>query len=178
MPIYLSLFLLLPIIPQAFSQEPGCLPQIDFFIGEWSLVTMDMQRDGSFLEGEALSSAYYILDGKAIQDDFRSLNDNGRVVFRGTSIRSCIEGTSRYLIAWIMPGKEAYTDLKATWKDGILTGDGQGYDDLGGFRERFIYFNITDSSYSFRMHRSYDGGKTWLYNFSQIEAKKETLINK
>lgn len=167
------LFLLLQLSHLSEMQGPGCLKQIDFFIGEWNLITRDLQRDGSYKKGKASSSAYYILDGKAIQDDFRSVNRSGEVVFRGTSIRSCNEKTSKHIIAWIMPGKEAITDLRATWTGGILTGEGEGYDDFGAFIERFTYSNITDSSYSFRMHRSYDKGRIWLQNFSSIEATKK-----
>lgn len=173
MQLYLSFLILFTANAPGLLTGPGCLQQIDFFIGEWNLVTRDLQSDGSFVQGQAISTAYHILDRKAIQDDFRSLNSNGKVIFRGTSIRSCLEDTTGYVIAWIMPGKEGYTDLRARWKDGILAGEGEGYDDYGSFRERFTYFNITDSSYSFRMHRSYDQGQTWLTNFSSIEATRK-----
>lgn len=171
--MYLTVFLLLTFFSQAFAQQPGCLKPIDFFIGEWNLSTRDMQQNGSIAEGEARSNAYYILDGRAIQDDFRSIDRSGNVEFRGTSIRSCDEDRSKYIIAWLMPGKEGITDLRATWSEGILSGEGEGYDEFGAFMERFTYFNITDSSYSFRMQRSYDEGRTWLQNFSSIEATKK-----
>jgi len=167
------LFLFFTAFQHAYLQEPECLEQLDFFIGVWVMDTRDMQRDGSFSKGRAVSSVYEILDGKALQDDFRSLNEQGSVVFRGTSIKSCLEEEPGYIITWIMPGKEGFTHLRAGWENGILAGEGEGYDDFGAFKERFEYYHISDNCYSFRMHRSYDNGKTWLHNFSTIEAIKK-----
>ena len=171
--MHLKIFLLISSLTLVLGSQPSCLQYIDFFRGEWNLVTRNLQRDGSYVTGEAVSTAYVILDGNAIQDDFRSLNEKGEVIFRGTSIRSCLEETSEYLIAWVMPGREGYTHLRALWSKGVLGGEGQGFDGYGPFRERFRYFNITDSSYSFQMDRSYDEGQTWLLNFSTIKATKK-----
>lgn len=171
--IYSSIILLLIVFNRADAQDSECLEKLDFFIGEWILETRDMQRDGSFRKGSALSSVYFILDGYALQDDFRSINGQGEVTFRGTGIKSCLDEHSGYIITWIMPGIEGLSDLRASWENGILAGKGEGYDHIGTFKERFEYYNISDSSYSFRMDRSYDMGKTWLQNFSRIEATKK-----
>ena len=167
------ILLLLTAFYRAGAQEAGCLERLEFFTGEWIMETRDMQRDGSFRKGKAHSSVYFILDGYALQDDFRSINRQGEVTFRGTSIKSCLDDQPGYIITWIMPGMEGLTDLRASWENGILIGEGEGYDHIGSFKERFEYFNISDSSYSFRMDRSYDRGKTLLHDFSRIEAKKK-----
>jgi hypothetical protein len=78
--------LLIVTVSAAFSQDTKGLEMLDFFIGEWDLTTSDLQPDGSFATGKATSSVYYILDGRAIQDDFRALDQQGNIVFRGTSI--------------------------------------------------------------------------------------------
>lgn len=171
--IFVTFILLLTALERAGAQESVCLKHLEFFIEIWILETHDMQQDGSFRKGKALSSVYFILDGYALQDDFRSLNRQGEVTFRGTSIKSCLDKQPGYIITWIMPGMEGLTDLRASWENGTLKGEGEGYDNIGSFKERFEYFNISNSSYSFRMDRSYDKGKTWLHNFSRIEAKKK-----
>ena len=159
-------------IEEADDKESECLRRLRFFIGEWELQTRDLQPDGSFKKGQAISSARYILDQTAIQDDFKALDDSGEVIFRGITIRSCRTDSPGYIIIWVMPGREGLTDLRANWEHDRLSGEGKGYDDYGNFLERFEYYHITDSSYSFRMQRSYDNGKTWLKSFSSIEATK------
>ena len=148
------------------------LSTLDFFIGTWKLQTIDIQPDGSFVKGQAISEVKYILDGYAIQDDFMMLNREGEVVFRGTSIRSYNQQSGKYQIAWIMPGHRGFTDIEAEWNGGKLISTGKGYDAFGDFLERFEYYDITDKSYSFRMDRSYDGGKTWIKDYSQMTATK------
>lgn len=171
--IFVTVILILTAFNRVGAQKSGCLERLEFFTGEWILETLDMQRNGSFRKGKAHSTVYFILDGYALQDDFRSINRQGEVTFRGTSIKSCLHEQPGYIVTWMMPGLEGLTDLRASWENGILKGEGEGYDHIGSFKERFEYFNISDSSYSFRMDRSYDSGKTWLHNFSRIEAIKK-----
>jgi len=167
----LLMLLLLMTVTVAFSQYPEGLEKLDFFIGEWELTTCNLQQDGTVATGKATSSAYHILDGQAIQDDFRGYDEHGNIVFRGTSIQSYSSDQPQYLITWIMAGRKGLTDIRAEWKGGKLVGKGEGYDGFGSFKERFEYYNISDSSYTFQMDRSYDGGETWLKNFN-IEAYK------
>jgi len=158
-------------LPAAAAQDRG-LSNLDFFIGEWAMETIDIQRDGSFVHGRARSEVKYILDGQAIQDNFLSLDQHNQVVFRGLSIRSYNATSGKFQIVWVMPGHLGITDLEGEWKDGKLVSTGKGYDQYGEFVERFEYYDITEDSYSFRMDRSYDGGRTWIENFGRIRATR------
>lgn len=169
--IIFALFILIN-VSGLFAQNNSGLSQINFFIGEWDLTTIDVQPDGNFMRGKARSIVKYILDETAMQDDFISFNRSGEVVFRGTSIRSYNPRTDKFQIVWIMPGIMGITDISAEWKDGRLVSTGKGYDGGGEFLERFEYYDITDDSYSFKMDRSYDGGETWIENFGRMEAKR------
>ena len=153
-----------------FSQEG--LKKIDFFIGKWDIETIDIQQDGSFSEGRALSEVKYILNGEAIQDDFLVLNSRNDIVFRGISIRSFNARTNKFQIVWIMPGYSGLTDIEAEWINGKLVSTGKGYDQAGEFLERFEYYDITENSYSFKMDRSYDGGNSWVENFGRMNATR------
>lgn len=159
------------IFTQLAAQNEG-LKKLDFFIGEWELVTKASRPDGSVAIGKARTKAYYTLDKAAIQDDFYALDPNDNVVFRGTSIRSYNRQTGKYQIVWVMPGVNGMTDISGVMANGKLVTTGKGYDDRGEFLERFEYYNIKPDRYSFKMDRSYDGGNTWLTNFSTFEAKR------
>ena len=168
----IALVLLASINAPALLAQPAGLEQLEFFIGKWDLKTTDVRPDGSFATGRARSEVRYILDGHAIQDDFLMLGEDDSIIFRGTSIRSYNPRTGKYQIVWIMPGIRGITDINAEWKDDRLVSTGKGYDGSGEFLERFEYYDITQDSYSFKMDRSYDGGKSWIENFSRIEAKR------
>lgn len=152
--------------------QPDGLDRLDFFVGEWELETIDIQPDGSFLQGRARSVVTPILDGDALQDVFMSLNEQGEVVFKGISIRSYNQASGKFQIVWIMPGHRGITDLEGEWVNGKLVSTGRGYDAMGSFIERFEYYDITENTYSFRMDRSYDGGNTWIENFGRIRARR------
>lgn len=154
-----------------FSQNEG-LKKLDFFVGEWELTTKASRPDGTVAMGKARTKAYYILDKAAIQDDFYALDPNDNVVFRGTSIRSFNNQTGKYQIVWIMPGVTGITDISGVMTNGKLVTTGKGYDGNGEFLERFEYYNIQPDSYSFKMDRSYDGGQSWMLNFSTFDAKR------
>lgn len=169
--IYLLMLVISMAVMNLQAQNEG-LKKLDFFIGEWELTTKASRPDGSVMMGKARTKAYYILDQTAIQDDFFALDPNDNVVFRGTSIRSYNRQSGKYQIVWVMPGVNGITDISGVMSNGKLVTTGKGYDGNGEFLERFEYYNIKPDSYSFKMDRSYDGGKTWLVNFSSFDAKK------
>lgn len=167
----LSLFCLSMTLSNLKAQNEG-LERLKFFLGEWELETRGSRSDGSIRIGKARTKAYYILDKTAIQDDFYALDNNNQVIFRGTSIRSFNRQSGKYQMVWVMPGVSGITDISGVMSNGKLVTTGKGYDGRGEFLERFEYYNITPDSYSFKMDRSYDGGQTWMINFSSFDAKK------
>ena len=169
--LFALILLIVSIVTTTYAQNDG-LKKLDFFIGEWSLTTKDLTPSGAIISGKARTKAYYILDKAAIQDDFYMLGQNDQVVFRGTSIRSFNRQSGKYQIVWVMPGVDGIIDISGVLSNGKLVTTGKGYDGRGEFLERFEYYDIKPDSYSFKMDRSYDGGKTWLLNFSSFDTKR------
>ncbi len=132
--------------------------ELDFFIGDWDVRIVD--RNETTI-ARARTSARFIMDGTAIQDDWTSLDPAGNVVFRGTSIRTYVPATKQWVVHWVMANTPGYTYIDAVWTKGELHGTGTGFDGRGEFQERYRYFDITAESYSFSLERTYDGGETW-----------------
>ena len=145
------------------------LKQVEFFLGEWEIESRS--ADGSRVVGRARSSVRYILDGTAMQADYRGLDPAGNVVFRGTTVRTWVPSTGRFAVHWAMANLPGYTYIDVEYRDGELHGDGRGFDAQGEFVERYRYFDISDRHYSFEMSRSYDGGETWA-PFANLRATK------
>lgn len=171
-PTAIFYFVFLYFLSTNLFAQTNQLEKLDFFIGEWTIETKDIQPTGTFKTGKAKSIVKYILDGYAMQDDYLMLDDNNNVIFRGTSIRSFNNNTGKYQIVWIMPGINGITDISAEFIKNRLIGKGKGYDNNGEFLERFEYYNITKDSYSFKMDRSYDNGEDWIINFGTFKAKR------
>lgn len=132
--------------------------RLDFFIGEWEAVSYGPNGQ---IVGRSRGGAKWILDGTLQRHDYLGLDPNGNVVFRGTSLRTYIPATGKWVVHWVMANTPGYTYIDTEWRDGELHGTGYGFDGGGEFQERYRYWEITDTSYTFQLERTYDGGETW-----------------
>lgn len=143
--------------------EPGAaaegLEPVAFFVGEWDVESL--APDGERVVGRARTDVRWILDGKALQADYYGLDPQGNPVFRGTTFRTWAPAAGRFSVHWSMAELTGYTYLEEEFRDGVLHGKGHGVDAGGEFLERYRYFGLSDSTYTFEMSRSYDEGETW-----------------
>ena len=142
---------------------------VAFFHGEWDVESLT--ADGRTVIGRARTVVSPILDGRALQADYLGLDPGGNVVFRGTTIRTWVPATERFTIHWVVAGQADYTYLIEEYRDGELHAEGHGVDGAGEFLERYRYFDISDTTYSFEGTRSRDGGVTW-QPFAKLRATK------
>jgi hypothetical protein len=146
-------------LAEAPSQSSLGLRQLDFFIGDWDLESLG--ADGEQIIGRARTEVRYVLDGTAMQADYYGLDPAGRTVFRGTTFRTYVPQTGRFVVHWAMANQPGYTYIDVEYRDGELLGTGRGFDADGEFLEHYRYFELSAEHYSFEMSRSYDGGATW-----------------
>lgn len=137
--------------------------------GQWDIANFQYQRDGSVTESRALSDRH-CLAGRVIADEFRSLDAEGRVNFRGVSFQ--IQRGSDVSILWAMVGDPGYTSITGRFgDDGSLTTTGVGEDLLGNFEERFVMvFHEDGLSYDMEMGRKYAQLGVWIQPFNRLEA--------
>ena len=145
------------------------MDRLSFFIGEWDVEVRS--TDGTQLLGRARTVVSPILDGRALQSDYYGLGPSGDPVFRGTTVRTWIPSTGRYAVHWAMAELPGYTYLDEAYRDGALHAEGHGFDGQGEFRERYRYYDLSDSTYTFEMSRSYDDGRSW-QPFAHLRATK------
>ncbi len=150
---------------------------LNFFLGHWSIDSIDYIGHGNYQKSHSKSHAYLVLDGTAIFDEWRSFNKEGEVVFRGATFRTPMND-KKWKINWLMSHVVGQSVLELEVKDTELEMKGSGNDGFGNFLERARYFNITSESYEFEMSRSYDGGKNWIVPFNTFKATKINPKNK
>ncbi len=140
-----------------------------FLVGEWE-IEMLVMPDGATAGRRAISSVRRFLDGTALLDEIRHVDESGQVNFRGASFRTYIPERDRWYVVWMMANVEGYSELRAEVIDGEVRTTGQGRDPGGELLERGRYHDISVDAYSFTLERSYDGGKTWIRPFVSYEA--------
>jgi len=132
-----------------------------FLLGEWEIEMLVMPQETS-AGRHAISSVRRILDGAALLDEIRHVDESGQVNFRGASFRTYIPDSDRWYVVWMMANVEGYTELRAEVVDGEVHTTGRGRDPAGELVEQGRYHDISADAYSFTLDRSYDGGKTWI----------------
>lgn len=143
--------------------------QLDFFVGDWEVRDFRGGSDGSTVGRMA---ARYVLDGYVLQADYRGLDPDGNVTFRGTSLRFWDPVRGKLLMRWAVANAFEYTLIVGEMVDGELVSTGEGRDSRGSeFIERYRFFEIRDDSFRFEMERSFDGGDTW-FRFADIRYQR------
>jgi len=143
----------------------------DFLLGEWE-ITMLVMPEGSTVGRRAISRVHRILDGTALFDEIRHLDEAGHVNFRGASFRTYVPDTDGWYVVWMMANVEGYSELRAEVVNGEVQTTGQGRDPGGELREKGRYYAIFADGYCFTLDRSYDGGKTWIRPFVSFRATR------
>jgi len=143
----------------------------DFLLGEWE-IEMLVMPPGATAGRRAISTVRHILDGAALLDEIRHIDESGHVNFRGASFRTYVPDSDRWYVVWMMANVEGYTELRAEVVDSEVRTTGQGRDSGGGLIERGRYHDISVHGYSFTLDRSYDGGKTWIQPIVSFRAAR------
>ena len=143
----------------------------DVLLGEWDIAMLVMP-DGSTVGRRASSRVHRILDGTALLDEIRHIDDAGRVNFRGASFRTYLHDADAWYVVWVMANVEGYSELRAEIVDGEVRTSGRGRDPGGELIEQGRYHDISADAYSFTLDRSYDGGRTWIRPFVSFRATR------
>lgn len=153
-------------------KAPPETAQFSFLIGTWDCKTRFMGPDGTWLDGEATWTGYYILDGWAIQDDW--VSRDGQDTFHGTNIRSFNPKTGRWDNRWLPQGalQWKYYQAVKVGETMVMMG-GEGKDPRGAFVDRNTFHEIKPDSWLWRKERSYDNGNSWV-EVGVIEARRRS----
>lgn len=143
----------------------------DFLLGEWEIAMLVMP-EGTTVGRRAISHVRRILDGTALFDEIRHVDEAGQVNFRGASFRTYVPDSDGWYVVWMMANVEGYSALRAEVVDGDVRTAGQGSDPGGELIERGRYHDISADGYSFTLERSYDGGRTWMRPFVSFRATR------
>jgi hypothetical protein len=152
-------------IEASFNEHKG---DFDYLLGDWEY-TADSKQYGKF---GGYWSAVKLADGQVL-DEYRVAGDNGETFYVTTSLRNY----NKFADRWELVGADAGSgmqDFGTGRRVGREMHIEQKFSVASGEPAimRIRYYNIEKDRFSWTADRSTDGGKTWVSNYMQIEARR------
>jgi hypothetical protein len=140
----------------------------DYLLGDWEF-SAESRMYGKF---RGFWSAVRLEKGQ-ILDEYRIVGDKGETIYVTTTIRAYNAVADRWELIGMDSGnglqdfgtgQRTETEMHIEQKFGVVTGNPAIL--------RIRYYNIRPDRFSWTADRSTDGGKTWVKDFQQIEARR------
>lgn len=158
---------------QVNPNSPAALSRFAFLIGRWRCDAKLKLADGEWQTFQATWIGRFILDGYAIEDEYRMKGPSGELIVLGLNIRTYDAAKQVWNIKWLNALTGSWTDLAAQDLGGVRF-DGQSI--TYAFKEpvaahaftRATFTNISKTHFTWRGEKS-DDAKAWS-EFMVIEA--------
>lgn len=146
-------------------KAPAALSHFAFLIGRWKCEARLKSPNGNWQTFHATWLGRFILDGYAIEDQYRMTDPTGEVVVLGMNFRTYDTAKQLWHIKWLNALLGTWTDLGSEEFGGVtITEHSVSY----SFREpvaaqaytRATYTNISKAHFTWLGEKS-DDGKTW-----------------
>src|ERR1043166_7169119 len=129
------------------------------FVGDWEIDAQWFQPDGTTRKGKGALHVRWILNGRAIQDVWTSLEGNRpQSVAVGTTIRFYDQKIDAWHCVWISPVQSMVRRFVARKVGDEIVLEGTS---TAGVPERWIFSEITPRSFRWRAVESHDHQETW-----------------
>jgi len=145
---------------KAYNEQ---LSDFAFIIGRWECDVNIKKGDDEFEQNEALWTGRYILDGNAIEDEYRETNEDGELIRLGINIRS-YNNENGWTMKWFDALNSSWLDLGPKELGGVHVNSSSisfKHFALNDMLVRITFFDIKDDSFSWKADVSNDNGKTW-----------------
>jgi hypothetical protein len=137
--------------------------------GVYSALSTIFKESGESQTSADSSTRYCFYKGQGEVAEYRSLDTEGNVIFRGVSITLWEPSFTYGRTLWAMVGVDGWTDIQLHWDEKKLVSKGQGHDPQGSFLERWSTTFAENGDEYFVMDRSYDNGLHWIAPTNVIE---------
>jgi hypothetical protein len=141
----------------------------DYLLGDWEFTTVSKK----YGKGRGYWSAVRLVTG-AILDEFRIVGDDGETYYVTTTLRAYNAALDRWELVG-MDGAGGLQDIGTGYRKGNEVHIEQKFGVAAAQNPstlRIRYYNIQPDRFSWRADRSEDGGKTWIGDDQQIEARR------
>lgn len=152
--------------------------QFDFLVGQWELVATPqgltlVQKLHGVGKLPGTWKAWRTLDGWGVEDELRLTDRSGNPRLLAHAVRFFDSNAHRWIVSSIDVYKSIVGTSNAEWRNNEMVVSGQGTDADGkAFISRATFSAITPNSFSYRLDRSFDNGKSWSEGITRIDAKR------
>lgn len=142
----------------------------DYLLGDWQFTAVSKEWG----KGQGFWSAVRLAEGAQVLDEFRAVSADGSETYYASST---LRSYNAVLDQWELISAELGTGLQ-NFGTAKRVGDEvhieQKFGVMGATPSilRIRYYNIKSDSFSWTADRSTDGGKTWIKDHQQIEARR------
>jgi hypothetical protein len=154
--------------PVATHAKDGSVNDFDYLLGDWAFVANNKQ----YGKTNGRWSAVRMATGQ-IFDEYRLVDDKGGTIYVTATIRNFNSKAGRWELIG-MDGSNGLQDFGTGERVGTEMHLEQRFGVAGGKPTtlRIRYYNIQPNSFSWTADQWTDGGKTWIKDYQQIEAKR------
>ena len=154
---------------------PRELSRFAFLIGNWRCKAKAQLSTGEWQTFQATWRGRYILDGYAIEDEYRMTDSSGKLIVLGTNFRVYDGARKMWNIKWLHALSGTWVDLGPETLGGVTV---RGQSIIYSFQEpmaghaltRATYTNISRTLFTWKGERS-DDGKAWT-EFMMLDARR------
>ena len=147
----------------ATGPQPGMEEELRLFgqfVGDWDILEDRYLRpDGTWASGRGELHWRWILDGRAMQDVWMTIDEKtGKPRPDGTTLRFYDPKIDAWRVTWISPTQGVVKSLigRQVGKEIVLERTSEE-----GLLVKWIFSEITSSSFRWHSEESHDTGKTW-----------------
>ena len=180
--LHLLIFVLLPFtagvtFAGVHADAPSEVAQFDFLDGQFVCDGQQLTGEGTYIPFTGVWTGGYVLDGFAFADEFRVLAADGNPVFFGRNFRAFDAETGRWKIQWHEVVSGAWHELEGSKEGETIVLTTHARDQTGEYASRITFSDFTSDRFAWRDDRSYDGGKSWIEDFTQLDCHKEEVTS-
>ena len=131
------------------------------FVGDWEIVEARyLQADGSWVRMKGEVHFGWILGGTAVQDVWMGCREgSGKMVLFGTTVRVFDSKIDAWRSTWLSPIKGLVRTFIAKKVGDEIVLESKTAE---GYPEKWIFSEITATSFRWHSEETHDNGKTWL----------------
>jgi len=141
----------------------------DYLLGDWEFTTVTRE----YGKGHGYWSAVRLPEGAQILDEFRIVGDKGETYYVTSTLRAYNATLDQWELV-SMEGDSGLQNVGTGHKVGAEMHIEQRFGVMSAKPSilRIRYYDIRPDAFSWSADRSTDGGKTWVKNSQQIEARR------
>ncbi len=163
---------------QQLPAAADTMQQLDWFIGQWDVLSRSLQADGTWLEETVTAEHTYILGGHVIFEHF--FGPLFGEPFEAWSLRKFNPQADQWEQRWVDTSPGGFADWTGQWDAAARTFTGyanRGRNADGTLSEkaaREVFFDIEADRFQWQYERTADAGQTWEIAWTLTYTRQET----